>query len=141
MSVRSRRRFIRQVVGGVVASASLPISASAWSGRRGEGSRFLAELTDVTHGLPPYQVADEDFWRLVKRAFSLRPDLILMNAANLCPSPASVQERVFELTRDVDRDASFQNRAKLGGLGIGILKTLSESSTQLERGEILPSQG
>ena len=116
MTIRSRRRFIRQVVGGVVASASLPISASAWSGRRAEGSRLLADITEVTHGLPPYQVADEDFWRLVKRAFSLKPDLILMNAANLCPSPASVQERVFELTRDIDRDASFQNRAKLGGL-------------------------
>ena len=35
-----------------------------------------------------------------------------MNAANLCPSPYPVQEAVFRLTRDVDADASFQNRAK-----------------------------
>jgi isopenicillin-N epimerase len=40
-----------------------------------------------------------------------------MNAANLCPSPYPVQEAVFSFTRDVDADASFQNRAKFGELG------------------------
>ena len=38
----------------------------------------------------------------------------MLNAANLCPSPTRVQHRVFELTRDVDADASFTNRAKFG---------------------------
>jgi selenocysteine lyase/cysteine desulfurase len=50
----------------------------------------------------------------VKEQFSLAPGLMLMNAANLCPSPYSVQETVFRHTRDVNRDASFQNRAKFG---------------------------
>lgn len=115
MSVRSRRRFIRQVMGGVVASAALPVSARAWTGVRGDGRRALDGIADAARRFPLGQQADEDFWRLVKRAFPLKPGLILMNAANLCPSPSSVQERVFELTRDVDRDASFQNRAKLRG--------------------------
>jgi selenocysteine lyase/cysteine desulfurase len=35
-----------------------------------------------------------------------------MNAANLCPSPRIVAARVTELTRDIDRDCSFQNREK-----------------------------
>jgi selenocysteine lyase/cysteine desulfurase len=39
-----------------------------------------------------------------------------MNAANLCPSPYRVQETVFRHTRDVNRDASFQNRGKFGVL-------------------------
>ena len=35
-----------------------------------------------------------------------------MNAANLCPSPRVVAERVSELTRDIDFDCSFNNRDK-----------------------------
>jgi selenocysteine lyase/cysteine desulfurase len=50
----------------------------------------------------------------VKEQFPLAPGLVLLNAANLCPSPYPVQEAVFECTRDVDRDPSFQNREKYG---------------------------
>jgi len=39
-----------------------------------------------------------------------------MNAANLCPSPRVVSDRVTELTRDIDRDCSSQNRAKFAKL-------------------------
>jgi selenocysteine lyase/cysteine desulfurase len=39
-----------------------------------------------------------------------------MNAANLCPSPYPVQRAVFRLTRSVDQDASFHNRAKFSEL-------------------------
>ncbi len=35
-----------------------------------------------------------------------------MNAANLCPSPESVARTVTELTRSIDVDCSFQNRAR-----------------------------
>ena len=35
-----------------------------------------------------------------------------MNAANLCPSPETVAETVTELTRSIDVDCSFQNRAR-----------------------------
>jgi isopenicillin-N epimerase len=35
-----------------------------------------------------------------------------MNAANLCPAPRVVIDRLVEATRDVDGDVSFQNRAK-----------------------------
>jgi hypothetical protein len=66
--------------------------------------------------LPAGTVADERFWDLVKEQFPLRPGLILMNAANLCPAPYPVIETVFKLTRDVDSDASFQNRAKFRDL-------------------------
>jgi selenocysteine lyase/cysteine desulfurase len=57
---------------------------------------------------------DEAYWRRVKDQFSIAPGLILLNAANLCPSPYPVQEAVFRYTRDVNRDASFQNRGKFG---------------------------
>ena len=35
-----------------------------------------------------------------------------MNAANLCPAPRVVAERIVDLTRDIDLDCSFQNRDK-----------------------------
>jgi selenocysteine lyase/cysteine desulfurase len=59
---------------------------------------------------------DEHYWQLVKEQFPLRPGLTIMNAANLCPSPYPVIEAVAGLTRDVDSDASFQNRGKFGEL-------------------------
>jgi len=54
----------------------------------------------------------ENYWSLVKEQFPLRRGVIPMNAANLCPSPRAVSERVAELTRDLDSDVSFQNREK-----------------------------
>ena len=127
MSSQSRRRFLGHVAGGVVASASVPsllqaeesadlagsLSADLFSS---EARHRMDRLGRAAMQLGPADVADEDFWQLVKGAFPLREGLILMNAANLCPSPISVQQRVFELTRDVDRDASSNNRRKFGQL-------------------------
>ena len=59
---------------------------------------------------------DESYWELVRAQFAFREERVPMNAANLCPSPRSVAARVEELTRDIDRDCSFNNRAKFRGL-------------------------
>ena len=58
---------------------------------------------------------DEALFRMVRREFPFDEDKVPMNAANLCPSPRSVADRVSELTRDIDRDCSFQNRGKRHG--------------------------
>ena len=58
---------------------------------------------------------DEAFWERVKAQFPIRPGLTMMNAANLCPTHYPVLERLFGLTRDLDGDVSFQNRAKFTG--------------------------
>lgn len=110
----SRRRFLRHALGGAAALSVAP----AWGagGLRGAGVGGLAGLDGLAEAARLQDAEDEAFWELVKRQFPLAPDLILMNAANLCPSPFPVQERVFELTRDVDADASFQNRGKFGAL-------------------------
>lgn len=129
----SRRRFLSRIGGAVVASAGLPTALGAHvsgrprpSSRAGPGRWPTIELPNDRPGfgtletlrrtLGSQSLRDEVYWRIVRRQFPIRDDLVLMNAANLCPSPRPVQERVFELTRDVDRDASFQNRGKLGGL-------------------------
>ncbi len=109
-----RRRFLRQMAGGVTAAAAIPSTLQL---RDGE-SRPSPLLTPTT--------ADEGFWQLVRRQFPLRSGLILMNAANLCPSPYPVIDSVTKLTRDVDSDASFQNRAKFGELREEARRALAE---------------
>ena len=58
---------------------------------------------------------DEAFWEQVKAQFPIRPGLTMMNSANLCPTHYPVLESLFGLTRDLDGDVSFQNRAKFAG--------------------------
>ena len=59
---------------------------------------------------------EEGFFRRVRREFPFGEERVPMNAANLCPSPRAVSDRVSELTRDIDHDCSFQNRGKFGRL-------------------------
>ena len=61
-------------------------------------------------------VASDAFWEEIRRQFSFREERVPMNAANLCPSPRVVAERVYALTRDIDQDCSSQNRRKFGDL-------------------------
>ncbi|MBI4661608.1 MAG: aminotransferase class V-fold PLP-dependent enzyme [Verrucomicrobia bacterium] len=56
---------------------------------------------------------DEKFWSNVREQFVMPPGLGVLNAANLCPSPASVLEAMYGNTRDMDQDPSFQNRVKM----------------------------
>ena len=94
--LRSRRGFLRGLAaGGVV----VPSALESLARQPGTG-----------------QVGTERFWEEVRRQFSFHEEQVPMNAANLCPSPRVVAERVFALTRDIDRDCSSQNRRKFGSL-------------------------
>jgi len=128
MPGQDRRRFLSQLLGGAAATLatpawlkaveSAPAQPSALGGgavERGEVERRAVEREAVGRW-PAELQEDEAYWERVKAQFSLAPGLILMNAANLCPSPYPVQDAVFRHTRDIDRDASFQNRGKFGGL-------------------------
>ncbi len=55
----------------------------------------------------------EAYWGKVRRQFRLPDDLILVNAANLCPSSTPVMVRVTDDTALVDTNPSMQNRRKL----------------------------
>ena len=55
---------------------------------------------------------NEAYWEMVRQQFPFREVKVPMNAANLCPSPRQVAEKVVELTQDIDEDCSFNNRAK-----------------------------
>ena len=51
-------------------------------------------------------------WEKIREQFPFREERVPMNAANLCPSPRMVAETVTQLTRSIDVDCSFQNRAR-----------------------------
>jgi selenocysteine lyase/cysteine desulfurase len=73
-----------------------------------------AEGAAPTREVPPAPAAPgEGYWRSVREQFLQPPDLAVMNAANLCPSPIPVVEAMVAATRDMDRDPSFPNRVKM----------------------------
>ena len=100
----SRRSFMKRLAGGIAAGGALVA---------GYGTSAAAsppqDLDTAVSGTDP---GDERYWHAVRSQFLLRENLALMNAANLCPSPFPVMEAVFKYTRDLDYDASFQNRGK-----------------------------
>jgi selenocysteine lyase/cysteine desulfurase len=101
----SRRSFVQRLAGGAAAAGLLGIGGLT------KASTY-SELVDSALGLNPADAGDERFWLSVKDQFTVREGLAMMNAANLCPSPYPVMQMVFDLTQDVDADASFQNRGK-----------------------------
>jgi hypothetical protein len=46
---------------------------------------------------------DEGFWGLVKRQFPIRKDLIMLNAANLTPTPQVVVDRQLGWLKDIEQ--------------------------------------
>src|SRR5262245_43218575 len=56
---------------------------------------------------------DERFWLKVRQQFLMPAELAILNAANLCPSPAPVLEAMYRCTKDIDGDPSFDNRQKM----------------------------
>jgi selenocysteine lyase/cysteine desulfurase len=107
VSPSTRRGFLKQFAAGAAALSAVHGFQTSSSG---------AELVRAASRLAAANAADEGFWQMVKAQFMIKPKLILLNAANLCPSPHMVQETVFRLTEDVDGDVSFQNRAKFDAL-------------------------
>jgi isopenicillin-N epimerase len=92
----SRRNFLRKTVTGSLAAIAIPSFA-------GTPTQRLSS--------PPAEI-DEAYWRQVKGQFAIRPDLVMMNAANLCPSPAAVNEKLLTFQKGLSADVSMQYRAQ-----------------------------
>ena len=99
MSPRSRRKFMVDAVG---TAAFLPAA--------------LASIDELRAALGAAAGDAESYWTNVRQQFSFREGRVPMNAANLCPSPKVVAQRVTELTDDIDVDCSFNNRDKFKSL-------------------------
>ena len=103
----SRRSILKGLAKGTAAGMLLPILDFGQT----ESSYDLLKRT--TAALDQKKATgDERFWSQVKDQFLIKKNLIMLNAANLCPAPAIVQSRVIELTKNVDSDPSFTNRIK-----------------------------
>ncbi len=87
----SRREFL------VRGAAFLPAAAAT--------TTELAPLLSAAHG-------EEHYWKLIREQFAFRDEKVPMNAANLCPAPRVVADRITDLTRDIDLDCSSHNRAR-----------------------------
>ena len=75
----------------------------------------IASVSALAAAAPPAARgadAGKGYWQQVRELFAFREERVPMNAANLCPSPETVAETVTELTRSIDVDCSFQNRAR-----------------------------
>jgi selenocysteine lyase/cysteine desulfurase len=95
---RSRRDFLRAFAMG--GSAALFARAGfAWPGA-GDLPTAPAEV-------------NESYWQSLRQEFVMPPEIGVLNAANLCPSPVKVLEAMVDSTRDMDRDPSFPNRVKM----------------------------
>jgi isopenicillin-N epimerase len=82
------------------------------------GSAALFAHPEFAHARPaPLPAAGaalgDAYWNAVREQFVMPPKLAVMNAANLCPSSRAVLESMYGATRDIDRDPSPNNRAKL----------------------------
>jgi len=92
--VTHRRKFLEQLLAASFTGLAIPSFANA-------GEQLL----------PPDNLSDEQYWENLKKQFAVPSNLIMMNAANLCPSPHSVHERIIELTKALNQDVSFQYRS------------------------------
>lgn len=106
---QSRRNFLR-AMGGAAGTSALFLS--------GSNSAALAaqSIQQAITGANGLMTDNEDFWKAVQSEFIIEKDLLMLNAANMTPTPKIVHETVIEHTRDMEMNCSFQNRAKYGAL-------------------------
>lgn len=64
----------------------------------------------------PVRTPGAGLWEDVRARFLMPPDLTVLNAANLCPSPRSTLERVHALTERLDREPVPSFRTEMHGV-------------------------
>src|SRR5438067_10194534 len=107
MGELARRDFLARLAGSVAVASLAPATALR-----------AAERARPRPGIPPVWLEgdDEAYWKTVRDQFPMRPGFIYLNAANLAPSPYVVSDTVADLTREIDREMSQQNRGKFSDL-------------------------
>lgn len=96
-NLNHRRDFLRKLIAGTAATLAVPATV-------------LAETPEPV--VPPVDASDEKYWEMIRRQFAMPPNLVMMNAANLCPPPYPVMQVVQQTLNDLGKDVSFQFRDK-----------------------------
>ena len=90
--MNSRRKFL-QGFSTLSAATLLPFFQSP-------NGRKLIQSLEVNSGLSGADLEkDEDFWHLVKQAYTVSPSVLNLNNGGVCPSPKVVQEAVERYNR------------------------------------------
>jgi selenocysteine lyase/cysteine desulfurase len=97
-----RRKFLKQFVTGSIGVLALP----SLSGQAAIARTPVSSLSSLP------SPDDERYWEMVKRQFTVPDDLMMVNAANLCPSPYFVTEQLMQSLQQLERNVSFQDRAR-----------------------------
>src|SRR5689334_16599021 len=108
--INQRRAFLRKMSAATAAAFSLPSFANAIS------------FDDLA--VRPVD-RDESYWELVKKQFAVQ-DKVMMNAANLCPSPYLINDQVLAFQQGLSRDVSFQYRAQFAEIRKKSIATLAD---------------
>ena len=85
-----RRELLKRMAEGIVAGTL--------------GTKWLSVAAQETAEAGP---EGEPFWEQIKQQFPIRPDLIMMNSANLCPTHYGVLESLYGFIRNLEGDVSF----------------------------------
>lgn len=117
----SRRKFLQQL-STFTAATSLPFFTTK------EGKILLLKLKEKAHLNIAESVEDEDFWHLIKQAYTVSPSILNLNNGGVSPSPKVVQEaveRYNQLSNELpshymwhilDRQGKEPLREKLAGI-------------------------
>ncbi len=114
-STANRRNFLRKFTTGLAATLTTSMVSSATT-------TIKPVSTIPSPGVGP----DEKYWEMVKRQFLVADEMLMVNSANLCPSPHFIYEKVEQYSRNLARDVSFQNRAIFAEVRSGALKMLAD---------------
>ena len=98
ITTQERRNFLKKLGASSLAALALPALAS---------SKLDHTPFPVSGSLP-----DEKYWEQIKKQFAVPSNLIMLNAANLCPAPASVNAQVQTSINGLEKDVSFQYRSQ-----------------------------
>ncbi|NOT77029.1 MAG: aminotransferase class V-fold PLP-dependent enzyme [Cyclobacteriaceae bacterium] len=143
-NLNQRRKFLTQLLTGSMATLALPAFANDLS---------FASAESLSS---PEDPSDERYWEMIKKQFMVPSNLIMFNAANLCPSPYYINDIVDTAMKGLEKDVSFQYRSQFAAkrakslekmsqfLGVskeevGIVRNASEANTIIVQGLDLKS--
>ncbi|MVM33446.1 aminotransferase class V-fold PLP-dependent enzyme [Spirosoma sp. HMF4905] len=141
MNLSSKRRgFLKRLMAGSVAALTQPLLVES-----AEAATHPGFLSDSP------QVVDEAYWQTIKEQFAVPANLMMVNAANLCPRPQFITDLIRVTATSLEKDVSFQNRSQfearrqlaleklaqfigVSSAEVGITRNTTESNNMLVNG-------